>query len=79
MIYARQKSFLCKAQAYVRLSKWREAVKDADYVIKNNEKSSDAWFIKAQAIRRLHQPERAKLFEEKAKKFEKKPRSLLEE
>ena len=68
-----------RARTHIILHHWREAIRDADFVIKNNEKSSNAWLIKAQASRHLREISKAKIFEEKAKKFEKKPRSLLEE
>lgn len=73
-----EKLLINRAKAYIGLRQWSEAISDADRVLKINPKSSDAFFVKAKAIRHLHQPERAKLFEKKAEECQKKPISLLE-
>ena len=68
-----------RARAHIYLRQWRNVISDADRVIKNNPKSSDALFVKAEASKHLREPTKAKRFEKEAEECRKKPRSLLEE
>jgi Tfp pilus assembly protein PilF len=75
-----QEEFLIdRARAYLALSQWKKALEDADRILRTNQKNPDAWLVKAQASRRLHEPSKAKIYEKKAKDYQKKPRSLLED
>lgn len=77
--YYREEFLIDRARTYLELRRWRKAISDAEHVLKNNKKNADAWLVKAQASRPLHEPTKAKMFEKKAQKCQKKPRSLLED
>ncbi len=78
-LWRKEEFLLDRARAFLDTHQWNKAIEDADAVIRFNEKNSDAWRIKAAAIKPLHEPSKAKLFLKKAEKYQKKPISLLEE
>jgi tetratricopeptide (TPR) repeat protein len=69
---------LNKAQAQINLSQWKEAKENAERVLKFNSEKSDAWLVKGQALRRLHQPAKAEICFKNAEKYKEKAISLLE-
>lgn len=69
---------LNKAQAQIKQRHWQDAIKTTDYVLKYNPKSAKAWGLKGEAYRRLHQQSKANTCFANAKKYERKPISLLE-
>ena len=77
--YYQDEFLIDRAKTYIDLGQWRKAISDANQVLKNNKKNSEAWLVKAQASRPLHEPTKAKLYEKKAKECQKKPKSLLED
>jgi len=57
----------------------KEAKETAEKLLKYNPEESQAWVIKGQALRRLHQPAMASICFKNAEKYKKRPTSLLED
>lgn len=72
------KTLINKAEAQLELHKNREAKESTDRILKHDAKNSDAWRLKGNALRKLHQTKMADKCFEKAEQFKKVPRSLLE-
>jgi tetratricopeptide (TPR) repeat protein len=67
-----------KAGAELDQRHYKESIITCEKLIKYNPEEAQAWTIKGLALRALHQPNKASLCFKKAKKWEKKPISLLE-
>lgn len=67
-----------KARTLQKLGKNKETVDTSDQILKYEEDNTEAWLIKGEALRRLHQITKAKKCIEKADEYKKVPISLLE-
>lgn len=74
-----EKFLINKTRAHIGLGLYRDALLIAERILQFNPKSSDAWQVKAQTSRFLHEPTKAKIFAQRAEQCRKKPISLLEE
>lgn len=77
--YYREEFLIDRALALLGVHHWQEAIKDAQKILRYNPKSSDSYKILAEAHRHLREAMRSRQFAKKAKLFEKKPISLLED
>ena len=67
-----------KAQTLLLLHKHKETIETTDKILKQNIKNSDAWRLKGEALKKLHQITIAKRCFENAEEYKKEPKSLLE-
>jgi tetratricopeptide (TPR) repeat protein len=72
------KALINKARTLFLLHKHEETIKTTDKILKYDMTNSDAWRLKGDALKKLHQITRAKRCFEKAEEYKKEPRSLLE-
>lgn len=70
---------LNKAQAQLNLRQLDQAKKSSERLLKYNSEKSEAWLIKGQALRHLHQITMANICFKNAEKFREKPISLLDD
>lgn len=72
------KALVNKARTLFLLHKHKETIETTDKILKYDMANSDAWRLKGDALKKLHQITRAKRCFEKAEEYKKEPRSLLE-
>lgn len=72
------KALINKARALLRLRKHKEAIETTDKILRYDTKNSDAWRLKGEALKRLHELTKAGHCFKKAEEYKKEPRSLLE-
>lgn len=72
------KVFLSKARALLQLRKHKETIETVDKILRYDTKNSDAWHLKGEALKKLHEIARAGQCFKKAEEHKKVPRSLLE-
>jgi len=70
---------LTKCDIFLKLRKYAEVEKQSDRILTNDSDNSLAMLSKAESLRKRHQPAKAKLLANKAKKCQRKPKSLLED
>ncbi|MBN2880648.1 restriction endonuclease [Candidatus Woesearchaeota archaeon] len=73
-----EKFLLTKCDVLLKLRKYSEVEKQCDRILKNDSKNSSAFLLKAESLRKRHEPTKAKLLVKKANKFRRSPVSLLE-
>ncbi len=66
------------AKTQLLLKQWKNAINNAEKVLRFNSKNSTAWAIKGEALRHLREHTKSKMCFKNAEKFEEKPISLLE-
>ena len=72
------KVLINKARALLQLRKHKETIETADKILRYDIKNSDAWNLKGEALKKLHEIARAGQCFKKAEEHKKVPRSLLE-
>jgi len=72
------KALINKARALLRLRKHKETIETTDKILRYDIKNSDAWHLKGEALKRLHELTKADHCFKKAEEYKKVPRSLLE-
>ncbi|MBU3912950.1 MAG: DUF3808 domain-containing protein [Nanoarchaeota archaeon] len=74
-----EETLLNKAKAQMGLNHWKEAIASIDGVLKNNSEKGEAWWLKGQSLRKIHEPKRAEHCFKKAEELKEKAISLLED
>ena len=74
-----EKFLLTKCDILLKLRKYTEVEKQSNRILTNDPDNSSAMLMKAESLRKRHQPVKAKLLANKANKCQRKPRSLLED
>ena len=72
------KALVNKARTLFLLHKHKETIETTDKILKYDMTNSDAWRLKGNALKKLHETTKAKRCFEKAEEHKKEPRSLLE-
>lgn len=75
----KEEFLLDKAKTELGLRQWIRAKETAEKLLKYNPEKSEAWMIKGNALKQLHQLTRASICFKNAEKFREKPISLLED
>lgn len=78
-LWRKEEFLLDRARTLIALRQWKEALNDAETILKYNPKSAGAWQLKAEAVHHMHEPTKAKGYLKKAEQYRKKPISLLED
>jgi tetratricopeptide (TPR) repeat protein len=74
-----EKFLLTKCDILLNLRNYTEVEKQSDKILNNDPNNSSALLLKAESLRKRHQPTKAKLLAKKARECQRKPRSLLED
>ena len=66
------------ARAQSKLKQWSKAKEACERLLRYNPEKSEAWAIKGEALKHLHQISLSRTCSKNAEKFVEKPKSLLE-
>ena len=78
-LFFQEEFLLNKAQAQLNLRQWVQAKETTERLLNYNPEKSEAWAIKGNALRPLHQITMTQICFQNAEKFREKPISLLED